>query len=54
METDCVVQWIKQRIPDKDPQFEKIEKNWYITAGHCRTAVNAHSYTIITVHKVRE
>ena len=27
-------------------------KNWYILTGRCKITVNAHSYTIITAHRV--
>lgn len=53
IETDDVVQWSKERILDKEAKIERIGKNWYITTGACKITVNAHSYTIITAHKVR-
>lgn len=54
IETGDVVQWCKTRIPDKNTAIEKTGKNWYATIGHCKITVNAHSYTIITAHKVNE
>ncbi|MCL2281970.1 MAG: DUF3781 domain-containing protein [Fibromonadales bacterium] len=27
-------------------------KNWYVNIDGCKITVNAHSYTIITVHKI--
>ncbi len=53
IETSDVVQWCKVRILGKDTKIERIGKNWYAAAGDCEITVNAHSYTIITAHKVR-
>lgn len=50
IETDDVVAWCRARILDKDAVIERVGKNWYATAGHCRITVNAYSYTIITAH----
>lgn len=53
IETDNVVQWCRVRILDKDSSIERIGKNWYVTADNCKITVNAHSFTIITAHKVK-
>lgn len=53
IETDDAVQWSKGRILDKNAKFERIGKNWYVAAGNYKITVNAHSYTIITAHKVK-
>ena len=53
IETDDVVQWCRERILDKGTIIERKGKNWYAVAGDCRITVNAHSYTIITAHKVK-
>ena len=53
IETADVVQWCKERIMDKDTKIERIGKNWYAVAGDHKITVNAHSYTIITAHKVK-
>lgn len=50
--TDDVVEWCKSRILDKNAEIEQIGKNWYIVADSCRITVNAHSFTIITAHKL--
>ena len=54
LETDDVVQWCRARILDGCAEIERTGKNWYVTAGNCRITVNAHSYTIITAHKVKK
>ena len=53
IETADAVQWCKARIMDKDTKIERIGKNWYAVADDCIITVNAHSYTIITAHKVK-
>ena len=52
IETDDIIQWCKVRILSKNSEIDRIGKNWYIIADNCRITVNAHSYTIITAHKV--
>ncbi len=53
IETGDVVQWSKVRILDKTAKIERIGKNWYVVAGNYKITVNAHSYTIITAHKIK-
>ena len=53
IETEDVVQWCRTRILDKNALIERAGKNWHITMDNCRITVNAHSYTIITAHKVK-
>ena len=53
IETADAVQWCKVRILDKDTKIERIGKNWYAVANDCKITVNAHSYTIITAHKIK-
>lgn len=52
LETDDIVSWCKARITDKDTKIERTGKNWYAITGDCTITVNAHSYTIITAHKI--
>lgn len=52
IEADDVVLWCKERISDKNARIERVGKNWYVVTGNQRITVNAHSYTIITAHKV--
>ncbi len=53
METGDVVQWSKAQILDETAKIERIGKNWYVVVGNYKITVNAHSYTIITAHKVK-
>jgi len=52
IETDDVVQWCREQILDMNAVMKKTGKNWYITVGKYQITVNAHSYTVITAHKV--
>ena len=54
IETDDVVQWCRARIMDQNAVIERIGKNWYATINHCKITVHAHSYTIITAHKIEK
>lgn len=47
-----IVQWCRTRILDKNAILERRGKNWYVTVGGLKITVNAHSYTIITAHKL--
>lgn len=53
IEADDVVSWCKERILDKNARMERVGKNWYVVIENQRITVNAHSYTIITAHKVK-
>ncbi len=53
VETDDIVQWCKVQILDDDATIERIGKNWYVTIGKYKITVNAHSYTVITAHKIK-
>lgn len=52
LETEDVVSWCAAQILKEEALLERVGKNWYITVGRCRITVNAHSYTIITAHKL--
>ena len=54
IETDDVVQWCRTQILDKTAAAERIGKNWYVTVNHCKITVHAHSYTIITAHRIEK
>lgn len=53
LEADDVVSWCRERILEKNARMERVGKNWYVVTGNQRITVNAHSYTIITAHKVK-
>lgn len=48
------VQWCRARILDQDAAMERRGKNWYVRIKGCEITVNAHSYTIITAHKIKK
>lgn len=48
-----VVAWCKAKIMDGACSINKKGKNWYAVVDSCIITVNAHSYTIITAHKVK-
>ena len=47
-----VVAWCRDRISDPKAAISRQGKNWYVDAENSRITVNAHSYTIITAHKL--
>lgn len=53
IETDDVIQWCRMQILDKNTKIIRTGKNWYIFNGYYKITVNAHSYTIITAHRVK-
>ncbi len=53
MEAEDIVQWCRAQILDRGTKMERIGENWYAVTDTCRITVNAHSYTIITAHKVK-
>ncbi len=54
IETDDAVQWCRTKILNECAIIERIGKNWYIHIDNCEITVNAHSYTIITAHRVKQ
>lgn len=52
LDVDDVVLWCKQKIEIADSCIIRKGKNWYINVADCKIVVNAHSYTIITAHKI--
>jgi len=51
LETNDVVSWCKREIKKANNIYKK-GKNWYVSAGNAVITINAHSYTIITAHKL--
>ena len=49
---DDVVGWCKGKVKNESSFIVRRGKNWYIRADDCEITVNAHSYTIITAHKI--
>jgi len=48
-----VVEWCRDKISNSS-NIKRQGKNWYVHANEAIITVNAHSYTIITAHKVKE
>ena len=53
LNTDDVVEWCRGRISDSNASISRRGKNWYVLIDNCEITVNAHSYTIITAHKIK-
>ena len=53
LDDDDVVDWCTKKILPKDAAITRNGKNWYIDIEDYRITVNAHSFTIITAHKVK-
>lgn len=53
LDTDDPVGWCKAKIEADNAVIERRGKNFYITIDDCIITVNAHSYTIITAHRIR-
>ena len=47
-----VVKYCYDKILNTNATIERKGKNWYILSDNCKITVNAHSYTIITAHKL--
>ncbi len=54
LDTDDVVDWCKTKINSANTVITRNGKNWYANAGNCIITVNAHSYTVITAHRVKK
>ena len=52
LETNNVVNWCKNKIKNADTIFKK-GKNWYVYKENYIITINAHSFTIITAHKMK-
>ncbi len=53
LDVSDVVAWCRAEIENPASSITRKGKNWYITTKECIITVNAHSYTIITAHKIR-
>lgn len=47
-----VVAWCISKIEDPNCRIIRLGKNWYIEIDNYIITINAHSYTIITAHKI--
>lgn len=48
-----VVLWCKNKIEDPNSLIIKKGKNWYVYINNYRITINCYSYTIITLHKLK-
>ncbi len=53
LENINVVEWCKSKILDNNTIITRQGKNWYATIDNVKITINAHSYTIITAHKIK-
>ncbi len=53
LDTDDVVGWCRNIINNPNTTIARKGKNWYSSLEGCVITVNAHSYTIITAHKIK-
>ncbi|MCM1260772.1 MAG: DUF3781 domain-containing protein [Staphylococcus sp.] len=53
IESENVVEYCKQKILDNTCNIYRQGKNWYCEIENIKITINAHSYTIITAHKIR-
>lgn len=53
LNTADVVAWCKDKIVGADEIIRK-GKNWYVYTDNAIITINAHSYTIITAHKIKK
>lgn len=51
LDTDDIVEWCKDKISSAHAIITRRGKNWYANVDGFVITVNAHSYTIITVHR---
>lgn len=52
IDIEDVVSWCREKIQNPNSNIIRKGKNWYINIDNCEITVNAHSYTIITAHKL--
>ena len=53
LEVADIVAWCREKIESPTSSITRKGKNWYVTTKECIITVNAHSYTIITAHKIK-
>jgi len=53
LQTNDVVKWCKDKV-EKESEIYKKGKNWYVSGKGFKITINAHSYTIITAHKIKK
>lgn len=48
-----VVEYCKDKVLDKHCNIYRQGKNWYCETDDLKITINAHSYTIITAHRIK-
>ena len=54
LDTQDVAAWCRHVISDARCSITRKGKNWYAQVDDCKITVNAHSYTVITAHRVKD
>lgn len=54
LDTDNIVDWCKTKIKSANALITRQGKNWYVNVDTCILTINAHSFTIITAHKIKK
>ncbi len=54
VQDEDVVLWCKNIVASPEAVLTRKGKNWYVTAGGFVFTINASSYTVITVHKLKK
>ena len=52
LDVEDVVEWCRMKSASDDAVITRTGKNWYVNVDNCIITINAHSYTIITAHKL--
>lgn len=54
LEVIDVVEWCKEKILLEKAVITRTGKNWYVIVENYLITVNAHSFTIITAHSLKQ
>lgn len=54
LEEDDVVLACRGMIQNPNSLITRKGKNWYVVINDCEITINAHSFTIITAHKLKK
>jgi hypothetical protein len=52
LDVNNVVDWCREKIQNPQSAIFRRGKNWYIRIDDYELTVNAHSFTVITAHKI--
>lgn len=54
LDEDDVVLACREMIQNPNSLITRKGKNWYVVINDCEITINAHSFTIITAHKLKK